>query len=183
MKTKTKHAKSNASHHQGKLEQQYTENFMEAIQDGATLKDIHQIPESTMQDVYLYAYDFYQQGRLDDAESLFRFLCVYDFYNPEYIMGLAAVHQLKKSYEKAIELYALTYSLSENDYRPMLYAGQCNLMLRKGEMAQRCFEIVLEKSQDENLMQKAQAYLVALADLEKNEADATGENKEKSDHD
>lgn len=74
----------------------YSEGLLDAIQNGATLKDVYGVSGDTMQDVYKLAYDFYHHGKLNDAESLFRFLCIYDFYNPEYAMGLAAVYQLKK---------------------------------------------------------------------------------------
>ncbi len=74
----------------------YSDRLLDALQNGATMKDIHGVSSDTMQDVYKLAYDFYHQGKLNDAESLFRFLCIYDFYNPEYAMGLAAVYQLKK---------------------------------------------------------------------------------------
>ncbi|WP_336192507.1 type III secretion system translocator chaperone SicA [Hafnia paralvei] len=142
-----------------------SEHLLSAIQSGATLKDVHDIPESTMQAVYRYAYEFYQQGRLKDAESLFRFLCVYDFYNPEYVMGLAAVYQIKKNYEKAVDFYALAYSLGENDYRPMFYAGQCNLLLKKATLARHCFNIVVEKCDDSSLVERSQNYLAALTEL------------------
>lgn len=46
-------------------------------------------------------------------------------------MGLAAVYQLTKRYEKAAELYALAFVLAKDDYRPLFHAGQCNLMLKK----------------------------------------------------
>ncbi|SFN66709.1 type III secretion low calcium response chaperone LcrH/SycD [Izhakiella capsodis] len=145
----------------------YSENLLDAINNGATLKDIQGVPNKTMQDVYNLAYSFYHTGKLDDAESLFRFLCVYDFYNYEYVIGLAAVHQLKKNYAKAIDFYALAYSLSDDDYRPMFYAGQCNLMLRQSVQARKCFDIVLERCSDKLLCQKAKAYLSALDKLKR----------------
>ncbi len=37
-------------------------------------------------------------------ETFFRFLCIYDFYNPDYTMGLAAVCQLKTISEKHVTL-------------------------------------------------------------------------------
>lgn len=140
----------------------FADSLMDAIQNGATLQDIYAVPNDTMQDLYKLAFDFYHHGKLDDAESLFRLLCVYDFYNPEYAMGLAAVHQLKKDYAKAIEFYALAYSLSQEDYRPMFYAGQCNLMLRQGIQARKCFDIVINRCEDLQLTEKAQNYLSAL---------------------
>ncbi|EXU76555.1 type III secretion system translocator chaperone SicA [Erwinia mallotivora] len=143
----------------------YAAGLLEAIQNGATLKDLHGVSQETMHDVYRLAYDFYNHGKLNDAESLFRFLCIYDFYNPEYAMGLAAVYQLKKNYNKAIDFYALAYSLSEEDYRPVFYAGQCNLMLRRSVQAKKCFETVIGKCKDPTINTKAEAYLSALDEI------------------
>lgn len=159
---------------------QYSESLLEAIQNGATLKDVNGVSNDTMNDVYKLAYDFYHHGKLNDAESLFRFLCIYDFYNPEYAMGLAAVYQLKKDYQKAIDFYALSYSLSKDDYRPMFYAGQCNLMQRRVVQARKCFEIVSDRSSDEILNQRANTYLLALNDIDSEEVESmpTEENSE-----
>ncbi|MGY4730884.1 type III secretion system translocator chaperone SicA [Burkholderia pyrrocinia] len=139
--------------------------LLEAVQNGATLKDLHGVSQDLMDGIYAFAYRFYQQGRLDDAEVFFRFLCIYDFYNVEYAMGLAAVCQLKKEYSKAIDLYALAYSLSRDDYRPMFHTGQCHLMMGKAPLARRCFSIVVERSSDERLKQKAASYLDGLDEV------------------
>ena len=74
------------------------EVLWESVRNGATLQSLYDIPNDLMEGVYAYAYDFYNKGRLDEAEKFFKFLCVYDFYNADYIMGLAAVNQLKKQY-------------------------------------------------------------------------------------
>ncbi len=139
--------------------------LLDAVQNGATLKDLHQVPQDLMDGIYAFAYRFYQQGRLDDAEVFFRFLCIYDFYNAEYAMGLAAVCQLKKEYARAIDLYALAYSLSKDDHRPMFHTGQCHLLMGKAALARRCFGIVVERSRDERLAQKAQSYLDGLDEV------------------
>lgn len=138
------------------------DNITTALMDGATYKDIHGIPQSTMDGIYSYAYEFYQQGKLKEAETFFRFLSIYDFYNTDYVMGLAAVYQLTKRYDKATELYALAFVLAKNDYRPLFHAGQCNLMMKKSSAAIHCFESVLESSADIDLKNKSQAYLNAL---------------------
>lgn len=150
-----------------------------ALMDGATYKDIHGIPQTTMDGIYAYAYEFYQQGKLEEAETFFRFLSIYDFYNTDYVMGLAAVYQLTKRYEKATELYALAFVLAKNDYRPLFHAGQCNLMLKKSSAAIHCFESVVENSTDIDLHKKSEAYLTALKkNLEQVEPDSTGSNTE-----
>nr|WP_286146082.1 tetratricopeptide repeat protein [Shigella sp. FC1967] len=93
------------------------------VQNGTSLKDEGAIPEGFMEGIYSFAYDFYQKGKLDEAEAIFKFLCLYDFYNVDYIMGLAAVKQLKKQYQAAIDLYALAYLNAKNDYRPVFLCG------------------------------------------------------------
>ncbi|WP_425594624.1 type III secretion system translocator chaperone SicA [Providencia rettgeri] len=138
------------------------DNITSALMDGATYKDIHGIPQSTMDGIYSYAYEFYQQGKLKEAETFFRFLSIYDFYNTDYVMGLAAVYQLTKRYEKATELYALAFVLAKNDYRPLFHAGQCNLMMKKMSAAIHCFESVVKSSVDIDLQNKSQAYLKTL---------------------
>lgn len=140
-----------------------TEKIWEAVSNGATLKDLKGIPDHMMDGVYAYAYDFYQKGRLDEAESFFKFLCVYDFHNPEYTMGLAAVYQLKEMYTQATELYSIAYTQSENnDLRPIFYSGQCHLALRHIGKAKQYFSTVAEQTTQAELKAKAQAYLEAI---------------------
>lgn len=148
-------------------EEQLEELFdrvLEGVQEGATFKDMYGISSDTMEAIYAHAYDFYQQGRLDEAESLFRLLCIYDFHNADYALGLGAVFQLKKRYEKALDVYAMAYTIGGgNDERAMFYAGECNLLLRRLGKARRCFETVLEDAGDSRFAAKAQAYLDAMA--------------------
>lgn len=130
-----------------------------AITQGACLKDINVLPSETLGDIYANAYDFYQSGRLDDAETFFRFLCIYDFYNPDYLMGMGAVFHLKKQYAQACDLYAVAFALAKGDYRPVFYTGQCQLALNDRGKARQCFETVLERCSDDQLRAKAQGYL------------------------
>ncbi|GGY23943.1 type III secretion system translocator chaperone SicA [Paludibacterium paludis] len=138
------------------------ESLWDAISQGATLKDLRGIPDDLMEGLYGYAYDFYQKGRLDEAEAFFRFLYLYDFYNADYVMGLAAVYQLRKAYEKAADLYAVAFALGRNDYRPVFQAGQCQLAMNKPHKARQCFELVAEHG-DEALKTRARAFLETLA--------------------
>jgi hypothetical protein len=92
-------------------------------------------------------------------------------------MGLAAVYQLKKNYAKAIEFYALAYSLSKEDFRPMFYAGQCNLMLRHSVQARKCFDIVISRCKDALLSEKAKAYVSALNKINNDKTNTPEEEK------
>ncbi|PRP70979.1 CesD/SycD/LcrH family type III secretion system chaperone [Chromobacterium amazonense] len=142
------------------------EMVWDAVSSGATLKDLQGIPQNVMEGLYAHAYDFYNKGRLDEAETFFRFLCIYDFYNPDYIMGLAAVCQLKKQFQKACDLYAVAFAQSKNDYRPVFFTGQCQLCMRKAAKAKQCFELVCEQSADEALRARAQVYLEGLKEAQ-----------------
>ena len=57
------------------------ELIIDAVNKGVTLREIHGISEEQMQGLYGLAYDFYNKGKLEEAEKFFRFLCIYDFYN------------------------------------------------------------------------------------------------------
>ncbi|MEB0140384.1 MULTISPECIES: type III secretion system translocator chaperone SicA [unclassified Undibacterium] len=144
--------------------------IVEAVENGATLKDLYGISDEMMDKLYALAYDFYSNGRLDDAEKFFRFLCIYDFNNSQYLMGLAAVAQLKKNYQKAIDLYVLAFALAKNDYGPVFYTGQCHMYLQRTAKARLCFELVCLHSHEETLRAKASAYLEALQDVQATEA-------------
>ena len=146
-------------------------SVLEGIQAGATFKDMYGVSGDTMEAIYSHAYEFYQQGRLDEAESLFRLLCVYDFYNVDYALGLGAVFQLKKRYDKALDVYAMAYTISGGDARAMFYAGQCNLLLRRLGKARRCFESLLEGSANERMRSQALAYLRTMQSTEREAGD------------
>ena len=148
-------------------DEQVALQIVDAVLAGAPLKDVQGISDEHMGDLYAFAYQFYEQGRLDDAEKFFHFLCIYDFYNSHYWMGLAAGHQLKHNHQKAIDLYAIAFAQGKNEYRPMLYTGQCQLALGKVGKARLCFEYVLEQALEDDLRKQAQVYLDALSRIEK----------------
>ncbi|WP_095051956.1 type III secretion system translocator chaperone SicA [Pseudomonas sp. Irchel s3b2] len=140
---------------------------VDAVLGGAALKDVQGISDEHMNSLYAFAFQFYEQGRLDDAEKFFHFLCIYDFYNSHYWMGLAAVHQLKQSHQKAIDLYAIAFAQGKNDWRPMFYTGQCQLALGRVGKARLCFEYVIEQATEDDLRTQARVYLDTLSHIEK----------------
>ncbi|MDR6352529.1 type III secretion system translocator chaperone SicA [Pantoea sp. SORGH_AS_0659] len=133
--------------------------LMDYIQEGVTLREIENVADETMEEVYAHAYHFYQQGKLDEAEELFKSLCMFDLNNSDYYTGLGAVHQLKKNYQKACDLYSVAYVLGKEDYRPVFYSGQCNLLMGFIGKALQCFELVIHNCSDEKLRNKAKIYL------------------------
>lgn len=143
-------------------DQETLQLFMNAIAGGATLKEIRGVPDRVMDGIYAHAYEFYQAGRLDDAETFFRFLCLYDSYNPEYMMGLAATLQQKRQYQNAIDLYSSLMVVAKNDYRPVLHSGQCYLFLKNTEEARKNFKFIMEGDAPASAKAQAQAYLAVM---------------------
>lgn len=133
-----------------------------ALHEGASSCEPKALPESVMNGIHAYAYDFYQQGRLTEAEAFFRFLCLYDFYNADYAMGLAAVFQLQGRHRQAIDLYGVAMRLGFTDPSPVFHAGQCFLKLGEIEDARECFAYVLSETSDPLLEERAQTYLASI---------------------
>lgn len=126
------------------------------------LRDLQAIPDRVMNGIHAIAYDFYQQGRLDEAEAFFRFLCLYDFYNPDYAIGLAAVFQLQGRHRQAIDLYGVAMRLGFDDPAPVFHAGQCLLKLGEVEDARERFAHVKNVSSDDSIRGRAAAYLESI---------------------
>lgn len=139
-----------------------TRLLLEGLQAGATIKDLKGVSSDTLEGVYALAYRFYQNGQLEEAETFFRFLCLYDFYNAEYALGMGAVLQLKRDYDKAISMYAVAQALDLQDDRAIFHVGQCQLALGRLSKARDCFEAVAGRAADPDMVGRCQAYLQAL---------------------
>jgi len=141
-----------------------TRLLLEGLREGATVADLKGVTPDMLEGVYSLAHRFYQAGQLEEAETFFRFLCLYDFYNAEYALGLGAVMQLKRDHEAAIGMYAVAQTLALDDDRPMFHVGQCRLAQGKLRQARECFEAVARRAAGSDLGQRAEAYLQAIGD-------------------
>ncbi len=113
-------------------------------------------------DVYSLACDYYDKGLIEQAENIFRSLCLYDFSNVDYLLGLAAVKQVQKQYQKAINLYSLAINLDENNASIYLYAGQCYLYTGEKESAISSFNHCLSLACNDNEREQAIHYISML---------------------
>lgn len=139
-----------------------TRLILEGLREGATLSDLKGVSRDTLEGVYAVAHRYYQNGQLEEAEAFFRFLCLYDFYNADYALGMGAVLHLKREYEKAIGMYAVAQVLDVTDDRAMFHVGQCHLALGRLRKARECFEAVVGRAGGSELGSRAEAYLKAV---------------------
>ena len=93
-----------------------------------TVRDLKGVSDGEMDAVYALAHDFYQTGRYDDAETLFRFLVLFDHLNPKYHLALGAVLQVKKDFDSAIKCYSLVCGLLDiKNVKASFYSAECYL--------------------------------------------------------
>lgn len=159
-------------------EEKEMKDFQEALSEfqnlipmlnGKTIKEEANISDEELLNLHAIACGFFEKGKLDDSELFFRHLCLLDCQNMDYILGLAAVLQRKKSYPAAIDAYAAAHMLQKNDSRPMFYAGQCFFFERKYAKAKYCFEIVIEDNHSSELTQMAALFIDAINKGKKND--------------
>ena len=117
-----------------------------ALEESQTpLHELKGIRLEEMEAVYALAHDYYQTGRYEDAETLFRFLTMFDHLNEKFWMGYAAVEQVLKQYDKAIAAYAyVCVTLDLHNVKAAYYAAEC--YLAKGDLtnAQSSIDFVKE---------------------------------------
>lgn len=118
--------------------------------------------EHDFSNVYSLACDYYDKGLIEQAEKIFRSLCLYDFSNIDYLLGLAAVKQVQKQYQKAINLYSLAISLNEDNASCYFYIGQCYLFSREKDLAMSGFRQCISMVCNENEREQSLHYISML---------------------
>ena len=108
------------------------------------LKDIKGLTDRNMEAVYNLAYNAYGRSNFDQAEDLFKFLCVYDHMEKKYWIGLGATRQNKRQYEGAIEAFAYAALLDNEDPRPPMQAADCHIALGNKDEAISALQAAIE---------------------------------------
>ena len=111
------------------------EEAAKAFAGMGTVREIKGITDAEMEAIYSMGFSFYNTGRYDDAEKVFRFLVLFDHLNPKYWTGLGAVQQVKKLYGDAITAYGYASFLDLDNPKPQYHAAECFLALGDKENA------------------------------------------------
>lgn len=120
------------------------DELMKLFDSGAmTVAQMRGITTEEMETVYALAYDYYRTGRYDEAETLFAFLTTFDHFNEKYWMGMGAVLQVKKKFEKAVQVYSYVAAiLNLENVKASYYAAECNLAMGRRAHAESAIEHV-----------------------------------------
>lgn len=140
------------------------ENIFSYLENGILGDIFKQSEHHDFSKVYSLACDYYDKDLIEQAEKIFRSLCLYDFSNIDYLLGLAAVKQVQKQYQKAINLYLLAISLDENNASSYFYIGQCYFFSGEEELAVNSFKQCVSMKCTDNEREQSLGYLSMLED-------------------
>ena len=99
------------------------------LEQGATLGDIRGITPQQLKAVYNMGLGFYNTGRYDDADKVFRFLVLFDHLEAKYWIALGAVQQVKRNFQGAVMSYGYGSFLDLHNPKPQYYAAECYLAM------------------------------------------------------
>lgn len=88
------------------------------------------IPPQASNELYLMAYNFYNNGKYDEAQNCFRTLVTIDAYQVDYWIGLGASLQMLKEYQEAIAAYAIASLIDAKNPIAHFHAAECFFALQ-----------------------------------------------------
>ena len=155
-----------------------------ALESGRTPAEVAGVPRERLEALYALGHHLYSVGEFKDAETTFKSLCLYDYRDPRFWMGLGATLQAQERFAMAAEVYGLA-GLASNlgDPSPFYYAALCHLKLGDLEAAEEILGSVQAMGKgapkDEALMAKAAnlAAVVKAAIVRKDDAPAGGASR------
>jgi type III secretion system low calcium response chaperone LcrH/SycD len=113
------------------------------LEEGLPLCDVRGISQDAMEGVYGLAYNEYNAGRFQEAESVFKLLCLLNHLERKYWIGLGAARKGLKRYQGAVDAFGLAGMLDLSDPQPPLYAAECLILLGQPDEAKSGLETAL----------------------------------------
>ena len=114
---------------------------------GKTVAEMRGLSPDELEAIYSLGYTYYQVGKLDEAEKVFRFVCFMDHLDSKYWLALGAVLQSKRQLDEAVKVYANILLTNMNEPRAYYHIAECKLALGNRAEAQEALAM-LEKTAD-----------------------------------
>ncbi|MDR2388138.1 MAG: SycD/LcrH family type III secretion system chaperone [Deltaproteobacteria bacterium] len=111
-----------------KLNEEEVRAICQAIQEGLTPAQAAGTDPKQLEALYSLGHGFFTSGQYQEAQTIFQALCLYDYRDERFWMGLGASLQAQNRLAVASEVYgmaALTSSLGNPV--PLYYAALCQL--------------------------------------------------------
>jgi type III secretion system low calcium response chaperone LcrH/SycD len=101
------------------------QKFREDLDSGKQIKEIFNVPDEMLEQVYGLAYRNYQAGDYDASAELFRNLVLLDPHNYRFLLGLAATLHRQKDYPGAATTYVLASMERPEEPVPYFHGADC----------------------------------------------------------
>lgn len=95
-----------------------------------------------IEEVYAVAFNFYQNGKYQEALSIFRLLSLSNPHEQKYWAGLGACHKMLKNYADAVQSYTLAAMIDETDPMIFFHSADCLFSLGMIENALQMLDSV-----------------------------------------
>ncbi|TMX56675.1 SycD/LcrH family type III secretion system chaperone VcrH [Vibrio alginolyticus] len=146
--------------------QMQAEELLSFLEEGGTLKMLHDVSQYTIEHIYAVGYNFFQSGKIEQAAKVFQLLSMLDHYQARFFIGLGAARQELGEYLQAIDAYSYAALVDVNDPRPPFHSAECHLKLEQLTEAESGFysakEMSAGKSQYADLHERAGIMLEAV---------------------
>lgn len=152
--------------------QMQADELLSFLEDGGTLKMLHDVSADTIEHIYAVGYNFFQSGKVEQAAKIFQLLSMLDHYQARFFIGLGAARQELGEYLQAIDAYSYAALVDINDPRPPFHSAECHLKLENLTEAESGFysakEMSAGKSEYADLHQRADIMLEAVINKRSN---------------
>ena len=98
--------------------------------EGLTIANTRGISREQLESVYAVGLNYYNIGRTEEAKKIFGFLVLFDHLNAKYWMGMGAVLQVEREFERASKCYAMSSFLDIHNPKPQYHAVECFLAMK-----------------------------------------------------
>lgn len=90
------------------------------LHEGHSLAEIKNMDQKILESVYFIAFNYYETRRLEDAESLFMFLCIHDHRDTRFLTGLGCCRNDLEDSDTALVLFEKALKSNKHDPHTLL---------------------------------------------------------------
>ncbi len=91
--------------------------------------------------LHSFAYEFYKNGKYEQAASFYQVLATLDMINFDYWMGLGASQMMAREYQEALAAFSIAASLDAEQPAPHFHAAECYQAMGDTTEALRVLEV------------------------------------------
>lgn len=138
------------------------------ITGDVTLRDVQGLTDDQLEVVYATAFNHFKVGRVEKAEQLMNFLCLFEPRTAKHWTGLGAVRMSRENYDGAIFAYGMAARIDINAPRPPFRIAEAFMAKGNKDGAREALELAIENAGDdekfEDIRERAQALLALLTE-------------------